>query len=66
MVILSFGDWMNEIFYNVSLNHGISYGEFVREIKKAQAYCGEDNLSVDEFVKKLTLMALERYAKDNL
>ncbi len=66
MVILILGDWMNESFYRASIKNGVSYGEFVREIKKAQALCGQSDMPTDEFVKKLTLIALERYFEDNL
>ncbi len=66
VVIINFGDWMNEIFYRASNKHGISYGEFVRDIKKAQSLCGAEQMATDEFVKKITIMALERYLEDNL
>ena len=57
---------MNDIFYRVSLKYGIGYGELVREIKKAQVLCGEGDIPADEFIKKLTLVALERYVEDRL
>lgn len=57
---------MNEIFYRASVKNGISYGELVRDIKKAQSLCGQGDMAADEFVKKITLIALERYLKDNL
>ncbi len=57
---------MNEIFYRASIKNGVGYGEFVKEIKKAQKLCGADDIDTDEFVKKLTLIALERYLGDVL
>ena len=57
---------MNKIFYRASIKNGVGYGEFMREIKKAQRLCGKESMPPDEFVKKLTLIALERYLGDNL
>ena len=57
---------MNEIFLNAGLKNNISRGELVREIKKAQKLCGADGISTDEFIKRITLLALERYLEDNL
>ena len=56
---------MNEIFYRASVENGVGYHEFLAEIKKAQKLCG-DKSPTDEFVKKLTLIALERYLRENL
>jgi len=57
---------MNEIFYRASVKNGVHYSEFMSEIKKAQMLCGDDSIDVGEFVKKLTVMAIERYLEDNL
>ena len=57
---------MNEIFYRASIKNGVGYGEFMLDIKKAQRLCGKDGMPPDEFVKKLTLIALERYLEDNI
>jgi len=57
---------MDEIFCRASIANGVRYGEFMREIKKAQSFCGADGIGTDEFVKKLTLLALERYLEDKL
>ena len=63
---LRIGDRMNEIFYRASIKNGVSYAEFMRDIKKAQTLCKKDGMPTDEFVKKLTLIALERYLRDSL
>ncbi len=57
---------MNEILYRASVMVGVPYDEFVAEIKKAQKLVGAQDLETDEFVKKLTLLALERYIGDCL
>ncbi len=64
--ILIPGDWMNEIFYRAGIKNGVEYDEFLCEIKKAQKLCGAEDIDTDEFVKKLTLIALERYLRDCL
>ncbi len=66
MGIIILGDRMNDIFLRASIKNGVSCAEFVREIKKAQALCGTEDMPTDEFVKKLTLIALERYFEECL